>query len=513
MRYERIKNTRRNMIWGAGEKLLSVLLPFLVRTRLIQTMGLPYAGISGLFTSILQILSLAELGMGSAIIYSLYKPLAENDEDTVCALMHYFRGAYRVIGLITLGAGVLLIPSLPVFVNESLPDQIQLGVVFLVYLLNASLGYFVFPECKALLSATQHNDITSKVAIMIRILGSICQLAILSWVPNYYLYIAMVPLCTLLDALFSAFSARKMYPTYRCRGQIDSDRKKVLAEKMKGLFVHRICGSTRNALDNIFISSFLGISAVGIYGNYFYVMSSVRNMLDVVTASMSAGVGNSVAMESVEKNRKDLFTFSFIYEWICGWCTVCLLNLYQPFMRLWMGEERLLGMDAVIAFCIYFYVWTLGDMKSQYADARGLWWKDRKRSMAEALCNLLLNWLLVSAFGITGVVLATGISILFLGFPWGTYILFKDYFGIPQFAAYLRQEGLFALVTLVNCLITWSVCSLVKDMSIGGLLLRAVLCLAIPNLFYVCCYARTNSFKSALPLVRSMLNRREARKA
>ena len=509
MKYERVRNTRRNAVWGLMEKLLALLLPFLVRTVLINTMGLPYGGVGGLFSSILQLLSLAEMGLSNAIVFSMYKPLAENDGDAVCALMGFYRKAYRLIGFGIMGAGLLATPFLHLLVKGDCPPGLNLGAVYMVYLANSCVSFFVFPECRPLLSAVHHHEVISKSAMAARLTCCLAQLAALQLARSYALYVVMLPLCTLMDGLVCAYCARHSYPDFRCRGSIAAEKRRDIAEKVKGLFIHRVCGSTRNAFDSIFISAFLGLSPVGIYGNYYYILYSVRGLLDALTQGMSAGVGNSVAVESPEKNLRDLKNLTFLYEWVCGFCTVCLLVLYQPFMRLWMGENRMFGSEAVIAFCVYFYVWTMGDIKSQYADARGIWWKDRVRALTESLCNVLFNWLLVRSFGVVGVILATAVSILLVGFPWSAWILFKDYFGVRHLPGYLGAQAFYALVTAAACCITCFIASLLPWEGLGGLAARLLLCLVAPNLIYFLCYAKTACFRSALPLIRAILKRAE----
>ncbi len=507
MRYERVRNTRRNALWGLLEKLVALLLPFLVRTALINTLGLSYGGVGGLFSSILQLLSLAEMGFSSAVIFSMYKPLAENDGDAVRALMNFYRKAYRYIGSGIFVAGLMITLVLHLLVKGDYPPGLNLGAVYMVYLANSCVSYFVYPECRALLSAVHHHDVLSKSAMGARIACCALQLAALLLAQSYALYLIVLPLSTLADGLICALCARRAYPEFRCRGDIVAEKKRDIREKIKGLLVHRVCGSTRNAFDSIFISAFLGLAQVGIYGNYFYILYSVRGMLDAVTQGMSAGVGNSVAVESVGKNWRDLMNLTFLYQWLCGFCTVCLLVLYQPFMRLWMGEDRMFGDGAVIAFSIYFYVWTMGDIKSQYADARGIWWKDRVRALTESLCNVLLNWVLVRTFGVVGVILATAVSILLVGFPWSVHILFKDYFGLSRLPGYLGAQLMFASVTALSSCLTWYASTLLPWEGFIGLAAKILLCLALPNLIYFLCYRKTSYFRGALPLIRSVLKR------
>lgn len=508
MRYNRLENTGRNLVWGSVETLTGIILPFFVRTALIHALSMEYVGLGGLFSSILQLLSLTELGIASAITHSLYHPLATDDTDTVCALLAFYRNAYRIIGTIVIVIGLAFLPFLDHLIKGSYPDDIRLQSVYAIYLINNVLSYFVFADKKTLLIALQRNDVTNKVTACIKVVSCCLQIIVLLTVQNYYLYVFLLPLSTLADNLLCAWRAKKMYPQFVCKGHLPSSQKAAITKKTKGLLMHRLCGSTRNACDSLFLSTLFGLSTVGIYNNYFYIMNSVRSLLNVITKSMSGGVGNTVAVDNIERNHQNLLVLTFLYEWICGFCTVSLLCLYQPFMKLWVGESALFSMDVVISLCIYFYVWTLGDIKSQFADARGIWWKDRYRAGAEALCNLILNFVMVRFFGVTGIVLATAVSILFLGFPWSTRILFDDYFGRKHLLHYWLIQLLYAAATLFACLLTYYTCSLVTVDGLFGLILRGILCCVVPNAFYLICYCRTQIFRQSIPYVLRLLRKR-----
>lgn len=495
------------MIWGSVETLTGILLPFCVRTTLIHILSMEYVGLGGLFSSILQLLSLTELGLANAITQSLYRPLAEDDKASACALLKFYRSAYRVIGLVILLGGLACMPFLDRLVKGECPADVSLQLVFLVYLVNSAVSYFAFADKKTLLIAMQRNDVTNKVAALVKAAGSLTQIVLLLTVRSYYVYVIFLPLMTLADNLLCAWRARRMFPEFVCRGSIQKEQRAGIIQKTKGLLFHRLCNNTRNTFDNLFISALFGLATVGAYNNYLYILTSVRGMLDVLTRSLSAGVGNSVAVESVERNYHNLRVLTFLYEWLCGWCTVCLLCLYQPFMELWVGPEGMFQMEVVVALCIYFYVWTMGDIKSQFADARGIWWKNRYRTGMEALCNIVLNWVMIRLWGVTGVVLATAVSILFLGFPWSTVILFKDYFHGKSVWRYFGTQLLYAAVTVGVCVLTWLICSAVPLSGVPGLAVRAILCCIVPNAAYLLCYGKTQVFRDMMPYARRLLRR------
>lgn len=500
----RTKNTKRNIIWGTLSKVVLILAPFIVRTIIIYTLGIAYVGINGLFSSILQVLSLAELGFSSAIVYSMYKPLAKGDTESVCALLNFYKKIYRYIGYIILGVGLVIIPFLSHLIKGSYPKDVNIYLVYLIYLLNTCISYFFFAYSRSLLQATQRKDVSDNTSTIITIIGTIAQIILLITTKNYYVYLIFIPAITLASNILCHYYARKMYPEYICKNKLDVKIKNDIIEKTKGLLVYKVCGVTRNSLDNIFISIFLGITPVGIYTNYYYVMSSVRGFVDIITQSLSASIGNSVAIESVEKNYQDLNIFTFLLAWICGWMTVCLLCLFQPFMSFWAGSKNTFQFNIVIAFCIYFYVWTAGDIRSLYTDASGLWWKEKWRSIIETIANVVLNFTLVQVWGVFGVVIATAISIAIVGMPWSTKIVFNNYFQGYSYIKYLLTQVLYMLITTVSAVITYYACiQLSLSNPILNIAIRLLICILIPNIIYYALFFKTKIGKLSINFVKT----------
>ncbi len=499
MKLNRTQNTIRNTAFGLLNKVVTILGPFLVRTVFIKVLGVDYLGLNSLFTSILSVLSLTELGFSSAIVFSMYKPIAEDDAQTINALLYFYRRVYACVGTIILGLGLLLVPFLEYFIRDSeYPGDVNLTLIYLVYLFNTVISYFLFAYLQVLISAHQREDLVSRVNIVISLVVYILQISMLLGVKNYYAYLLTLPILTIANNLRTAYITRKHFPQYRAKGKLDPSIKKDIKEKVSGIVVQKLCGMTRNSLDSIFISRFIGLVDVGIYNNYYYIMNAILGIMSVFTTAMTAGVGNSIAMESTEKNYKDMTRLNFGYMWIGGWFTICLLCLYQPFMKLWVGEELLFPFGVVPLLCMYFYVLKMGDIRSVYDTAKGLWWYNRYRAIAEAIANLVLNLTLVIFFGIYGVIAATLLSLFFINFCYGSQIIFKYYFKEQSFWEYFRYHGMYALVTMVVGTVTFFLCSLLGD-SVLSFVGKVLFCAVVPNLLYFALYSRTKLFHSVLP--------------
>ena len=236
----RTKNATRNIIWGMLNKFASLVFPFILRTTIIHMLGSEYLGLNSLFTSVLNVLSLAELGFGSAMVYSMYKPIVENDSKTICALLNLYKKIYRRIGIIILFLGLLLLPFISYFINGDVPTDINIYQLYLIYLGNTVASYFLFAYRTSLLSAHQRSDILSKVSTLFTVLRSLLQFILLLAFKNYYLYAVQLLICTCLINIVDARIAAKMYPYYYCKGEIDNNLAKTIKSKVFALLSVKI---------------------------------------------------------------------------------------------------------------------------------------------------------------------------------------------------------------------------------------------------------------------------------
>lgn len=497
MKLNRTENSIRNIFWGVISKFVMLLFPFLIRTIIIKSLGADYLGLNSLFTSILTVLNLAELGFSSAVVYNMYKPIAENDTDTVCALMSYYRKVYHVIGILVTVVGVALIPFLPHLINGSYPHEINITLLYLLFLANTSVSYFLFAYKNCILSAYQREDVISKITIVLKIIMYIMQIVVIIFFRNYYWYVVAMIICTIAINIITAIFSEKLYPQYQCRGEISKEKRKGIRKNIQGLMVGKLCMVSRNSFDNIFLSMFLGLQTVAIYGNYYYIMSAISGILTILMTSLSAGIGNSIAMESIEKNYKDMNMFVFIYAWISGWCAVCLFCLFQPFMQIWMGSKMLFPMIDVALICLYFYSLTMGDVRSQYSSAAGLFWENRKYVLAEALTNIVLNYFLGKLFGVHGIIAATLISILCINFVWGSAILFKYYFTKYRVGEFYRKHFFYFGVTIIVALMTYFLTILIHGNMYLRFIVSLLICCIVPNVMFYFVYRNREEFNEA----------------
>ena len=499
MKLERTKNTARNVAYGYLSRLILMIFPFLTRGLFIRLLGSEYLGLNGLFSSILTVLNMSELGFSSAIVVHMYRAIAADDGKTINALLNYYRKIYHIVGTVILCAGCAVIPFLPRLIRGSYPADINLTAVYLVFLLDTVLSYFLFAHYGSLLGAFQRNDLTTKIELLVKLLMYALQISVLLISRNYYVYLFIMPLCTIARNLMTCFAARRAFPEYVPAGKVSKNTKKDIGTMVKGAMIGRVAGVFRNSFDSAFVSMFLGLTATAIYGNYYYIMDTISCLAQIPIHAATGGAGNSVAMESQEKNHADMMRMNFLYMWAAGWCAICMLCLYQPFMKLWTGEQMLLPVSTMVLFCVYLYVLKIGDVMAIYSGTKGLFWEQRYITIAEAVGNITLNYFLGKHFGIAGILWATIITMLVINFLWGCHVPFRHYFTHFSANQYILWHLKRGAVTLAVGAVTYWVCGVVTISGIPGLIVTGLICVVLPNLLFFLIYRKTPSYQEAVP--------------
>ena len=504
---ERANNAARNIFFGVILRAYQIIVPFLMRTAMIYLMGAQYLGLNSLFTSVLQVLNLAELGVGSAMVYSMYKPIAEDDETTICALMKLYRTYYRVIGLVIAVFGCALTPFIPYLIKSDVPVGINIYILYLLNLGATVLSYWLFAYKNSILQAHQRTDVVSKVTLVTSTVQYGLQIAVLWLFHNYYRYVIVALATQALTNITTAVCANKLYPQFKPKGDIPKEEVKQINQRIKDLFTAKLGGTITNSADTIVISAFLGLTQLAIYQNYYFIMNSICGFISVIFSSITAGIGNSFVTETKEKNYSDFNKFTFIICFILCICCCCFVSLYQPFMKMWVGEELMLGFEFVILFCVLFYCLELAMVWATIKDAAGIWHEDRFRPFIGSMVNLLLNLVLVRYIGLYGIILSTVISYVFVSMPWLVHNIFSLIYK-TSIRQYLKRIVTYLLVTVLSSFVVYLLCSFISIEGIIGLCVYALIGLFIPLLFQIIMYRRTNEYMYLMQLLKRIINRR-----
>lgn len=507
---DKTNNAKKGIVTGLINKVITLLIPFIVRTIFIRVIGIEYAGLNSLFTSILQVLNLAELGFASAVVYSMYKPIAERDDETICALLNFYRRVYKIVGMIVLIAGVLVLPFIKYFINGDPPEGINLYVVYFIFLFNTSISYLLYGYKTSLLNAYQRTDVINNIGSITTLGLNVAHIIVLLLIPNYYLYIVFLPFFTIINNLIVSWTVDKMFPQYKCVGTITAEIRSDLRRRIAGLAIQRVCVMTRNSLSSIVLSTFISLSVVGIYNNYYMVISAVSGVINIILTSMLAGVGNTIQTQNKKQNFQSMRKFTFLYMWIGAYSAICLTAIFQPFMELWVGKDYMLPLSSVLLFGLYFFNLKLGDISSIYYNATGLWWYGKWRAILEAVANLMLSLLFVQFWGINGVLIATLGVHFFINILYGTSILFQHYFGYSKMWKYygLLVYYMFSFILVFG--ITYFFCLKIEGamhiVNVWAIMTeRLLMCTFLSNLILFLLYFKTLDYKWAISWVRVSL--------
>ena len=479
MTVNRTKRAYINIGVGLVNKILVTLLPFAIRTIMIYTIGIEYLGLDSLFTSILSMLSLSELGFSSAVVYSMYKPVAEGNAEKVRGLLTFYKHIYRIVGIIILGIGLILLPNIKWFIAEGTvyPKDINIYIVYLVFLVNTVISYLLFSYKSSVLVATMRNDLDSIIETIRSVISHGLQIVVLLLFKEYYLYIIVLPVVTLANNIFRAVIIDKKFPQYKGKGELSKEDKKGILTNVGALIGNKIGGTVFSSVDSIVISKYLGLIVLAQYTNYFTLFSAVYAIETVVYTSFQSVVGNSLVINSREENYslfKDLFYVNIILTFIC---VCCFTSLYQPFMSVWVGSDNVLGIEIPLLLALYFFVRSTRRTLYTFYEAAGMWKADFLKPYVSVVLNLAVNILLVKLIGLPGVIISSVLALVVVEIPWETIIFFKNYFKTSIF-----EYSVMILKSIIICgccfAVSFFVCSFIP-WGILGLALRLIITLVV----------------------------------
>ena len=457
----------KNIKYSVVNYVIINLLKFIVRLVFIRTLSIEYLGVNGLFTNVLAMLSLAELGIGPAIVYSLYKPLAYGDKNTVKAIMHLFKKVYVAIGGVILFLGLLLYPWLDSFIKDG-KAVFDVHYFYLIFLLNTVVSY-LWTYKRSLLIADQKQYVVNIYQTIVQIIVAVLQIISLLIFANYWCFIILMLVGTVLENFSIARKAEKEYPYLQEQAdKLDSSIKQQIVKNTKAMICHKIGGMVVFSSSNLVLSKFAGLVAVGLYSNYYMVIVALNSFASKFFESITASIGNLLVLNNSNEKEKVFKIIEFITALQAAICFCGLYVLFNPFVELWIGQEYLFDEKIVYLMSFSFYLMYMRKAVCMFKDAGGLFWNDRYKPLAEAVINLIVSVYLTIHYGVIGVVIGSIISTLLTCFWIEPYVLFnngidiklKDYFidyfkftCVAFISAYISKilfNNLFVKVTLLN---------------------------------------------------------------
>lgn len=507
----RTRNSFLNFLANTGSHLLNVLLSFLCRTVFIHTLSQEYLGVNGLFGNILTVLNLAELGVGGAIIFHIYKPIAEDNEKEQAELMNLYKLLYRCIACFIGVVGMSLIPFLDYLIKDQ-PDISGLTLIYVLYLLNTVSSYF-FSYKRAIIDAHQKQYIGTIINTVFLTIQFLFQMLVLVLTRNFIAYLLVQIACNIFTNIVIARKADKMYPFLKKEKKALPDKqiRKGIYKNVGAMFIHKVGSVVVNDTDNLIMSAFVGIASVGIYSNYQMIQYSINVALNGVFGAFTASIGNLGAIRERGKLFEVYNTLQFLGFWLYGFCTVAFVVMYNPFIEVWAGKQYLFPMSIVLTICICFYVSGSRVVTLTFRDAMGLYWYDRYKPFFEIVINLCSSLYLVNKIGIAGIFLGTLISTFTTSWWIEPYVTYKYGFGQPV-CCFFRDYFKYALTVVLVGGFTYWVCS---HFTMGGLLevfLKGIVCVCVYNGLIIVLYFRTGNFKKLMSRLKLLLSERQQKK-
>lgn len=508
----RTESSFKNLIVAFGGQFIGLIISVVTRVIFVKFLSSEYLGLNGLFTNILTMLSLVELGIGPAMAYALYEPLAKHNTEKIKSLMWLYKKAYIVIGIAVLVIGAALIPALP-FIITDMPDIPYINLIYMLFVANTAVSYF-YSYKRSLIISDQKRYIATIYRYGFYIALNIFQIIVLAVTGNYILFLVSQILFTWLENFFVSRKADKMYPYLREKNieKLDEESLASIKKNVYAMVFHKVFGGiATGAVDGLIITRFVNLIAVGIYSNYQLVTQALHTVLSQLYNSIIASVGNLGATGDYAKMTSIFNKTNFVTFWTYGFCSISLMVLFEPFIQLFFGAEYLFTQWEVLAIVIQFYLTGMRKSVLAFRDATGAYWYDRYKPIFELAFKLIFSILLAIKFGVIGVFIGTSISILLTGFWVEPYVLYKHVLHAKLSSYFIRYAGYTAL-TVAAGFVTYWLAMLIPMGGWAGLILRGILCIVVPNAIFVLVFHRSEDFQYFTGMARSLFSKIRKRK-
>lgn len=498
----RIKNSINNIITGLAGQLIITITGFITRTVFISVLGSTYLGVSGLFSNILTLLSFAELGIGQAIIFSLYKPIAENDEDKICALMKLYEKVYRFLFVFVMVIGLAILPLLPYIINDI--DRIpNIRIIYVLYVLNSAISY-LFAYRSSFVTACQKNYILNAISFTFNIIMCVFQVVSLLIFRNYFVYLGIQILFGFIPNVIMYIYTGKKYPFLNKKDYtpLSKDELKKITENVKALIFYKVGTLALNSTDNIIISSFVGIVKVGIYSNYTLLTSTVSGFLSTVFNNLTASIGNLNAKENDDKKLHIFNVINLATFWFYAVCSICLFICMTPFIHVWIGDEYVLPLSTSLIIALNVYIGGMLFAPFNYRQTMGIFVEGKWRPIISAIINIVVSIIFAKWWGLAGVLWGTAVARLTTNVWFDPYLVFKRGMHtspMPYYIDYVKKAVLFIAVGAL----CWFVTGYIPDSGILWVFLKAVVAFAISNVVIFVVYFRSEEFKYLFDVVKN----------
>lgn len=497
----RAEKAVKNAFFGVICKMLNVLIIFGTRTVFIYTLGEEYLGISGLFTSILTMLSLVELGFGEAMAFALYAPIANKDTKKISVIMGYFKKIYFVIGVLVLTVGALITPWISNIVTDvpNIKENIQL--IYVLYVVNSAISYFYVYK-STILEANQEKYLISLINILTTFVKAIVECFILFVSKNFIAYLMIEILGTALYNIVISMVSQKKYALElsKTNENLPIEDKRAIRKNVKALFFYKVCTVVLTSTDNLIINASINTIAVGLYSNYTLIINQLYVFFLQIINPVIAGLGNFAVTESKEKQYDVFKKLVFLCFVIYCISSTMFINLANQFIELWIGSNYVLPFSTVCIITLNYYLTGLLTVINYFRTANGLFVQGQYRPIIMTILNILFSLILVRVWGISGVVLGTILSRLLTQFWYDPNLVYKKLFHV-KLIHYFLINGKYFFITAVSCFLCYQVNHYMVFDGFIGLMVNAIIALSIPVIIILLLFRNTAEFKYYVNLI------------
>jgi O-antigen/teichoic acid export membrane protein len=482
-------------------QFITLVLAFTSRTIFIKTLGAEYLGLNGLFFNILNTLSLAEMGIGMAIAYALYKPIAQNDKEQIKSILAFYRKCYFFIGIFIIAVGCLMLPFLPYLIKGEVTVPVNIYNVFLCFLANSAITYF-FAHKRTIIDETQNKYLTTSIDFAVNTIVSAVQIIILLLFKNYMAFLFARILGTVIDSVIIFIFANKRFPYIKEKAVFLSyaARKKIWSD-VSILFFHKLGGVVITGTDFLIISAFVGIEAVGIYSNYTLIVGTVTMFCNLFITGADASIGNAIATLEKKEVYAVFRKMAFLIFCIGGISTVCLVNLLNPFIELWVGKDYLLSDSVIYVIVANFFLMQNRWLVNTFKFDAGIFRPDMYKPLVEIAFNLSLSIFLVRIYGILGVLIGTLANTFFINI-WVEVFIAHKYIFATRIVRYLKMYAAQIFALLISCVLSLYINNFVE--LFAG---KAAVSISTATTVYFLFFFKTEEFKYFVELFRRMVKK------
>lgn len=484
----RVKKTLLNARVNFIFYFLTLCLTFFSRKIFLDCLGADFIGLTGTLQNLLGYLNLAELGIGAAIAFNLYKPIQSGDKEKINELVSLFGYYYRVIGKVILFAGIVLSAFFPLIFSKT---TFSLGIIyfgFYSFLMSSLIGYFVNYRA-TLLSADQRDYVVSAYLQSANILKTIIQLICAYYYANYYLWIGIELAFGVLGSIILNYKINKTYPWLKSSIKVGRQQKSKypnILQSTKQIFIHKIKDFILTQSDQLFIFAFVSLKMVAYYGNYVLIIGRLTNLFNTVLGGVTASVGNLVAENNKAKMLKVFWELSALRYFVAGFVCFNIYNLISPFIVLWLGEEYILNNTIVILLLINLFIGisrgTVDNFNFAYGHYADVW-----SAWVEGIINVSVTICCGYFWGITGILLGKTVSLIPIVVFWKPLYLFRDGFS-ESYARYWLKTIIYYVIFGASATITYLAVSFVPinpAESFGWWIVYSVICAGLFGIIYI----------------------------